>query len=293
MPARRAEKINCAPCVHSVSISTVTCDVPATPDPLSPSNPRQDQSCGSMPERIAALLHVVRILHAYGRHLADTLNVRAAAPSFASIAACFGTIDLAAILAHLHRGILRAVALERVLLARAARGRDIAFAGSRRTAHRQPAPAAGAADQQAVARTPAPRPVRRAPPDNAGDFHTPTLQQLELQVRRRPIGRTIADICLDLAVVPGFCTGTFWNELFDVMQCYGGSIASVMRERCRREQAFQREQDTSPTPGWNWTNLRRQMVRQMLGFFIGEEPVLPFPSPATIATAVATATGPP
>ncbi len=77
-----------------------------TPDPASP------------PERIARLLHVVRILLAYGRHVADTVRDRAAAPGFPAIAACFGTLDLAVILARLHRGILHAVALERVLLAR-------------------------------------------------------------------------------------------------------------------------------------------------------------------------------
>jgi hypothetical protein len=107
-------------------------------------------------------------------------------------------------------------------------------------------------------------------------------------VRRRPIGRTIADICLDLGVVPGFCTGAFWNELFDAMQRYGGSVSSMMRERFRREQALNRQQDRKP--GWEGSDLGRQMVRQVLGFFIGEEPALPY-SPS--APAAALATGPP
>ena len=57
----------------------------------------------------------------------------------------------------------------------------------------------------------------------------PTAQDLERQVRRRPPGRTILDICLDLAVVPGFCTSAFWNKLFDAMHCFGGSVAALMR----------------------------------------------------------------
>ncbi len=203
------------------------------------------RSPASPPERIAALLSVVRILLGYGRHLADTINHRAAAPSFTTIAACFGTIDLSVILGHLHRGILRAAALERVLLARAARGRDVAFTRSRiRAQGRKPAPAD--ADQDAAnpaARKPEPRPLRRVPHNADADFHTPTHQELERQVRSRPVGRTIVDICLDLAVVPGFCTGPFWNALFDAMHWYGGSTASVMREKHRREQAFHREQD--------------------------------------------------
>jgi hypothetical protein len=104
------------------------------------------------------------------------------------------------------------------------------------------------------------------------------------------LGRTLVDICLDLAVVPGLCTGTFWNELFDAMHCYGGSVAGLMRERNRREQLFDREQDSSPTRNCDWLNLRRQMVRHVLGFFIGAEPILPLLAPTTTA---ATATGPP
>ena len=48
--------------------------------------------------------------------------------------ACFGTANLSTILAHLNRGLLRAAALERVLLARAATGQDIDFV-ERRTPH--------------------------------------------------------------------------------------------------------------------------------------------------------------
>jgi hypothetical protein len=126
-------------------------------------------------------------------------------------------------------------------------------------------------------------------PDHPANFHTATLEQLEAQVRRRPLGRTIVDICLDLAVVPGLCTGAFWNELFDLACCHGGSIARLVQERCRREQAFGREQDTHPTPARNWSNPGRQTIRQVLGFFIGEDPVAPFALPAPAGAA----TGPP
>ena len=71
-----------------------------------------------MPEYIAAVLHAVDILIGYGRHLLATVRHRAAAPTFPTIAACFGTANLSTILAHLDRGILRAAALERFLRAR-------------------------------------------------------------------------------------------------------------------------------------------------------------------------------
>ncbi len=80
-----------------------------------------------MPARIAAMLHTVRIMLGFGRHLAETAKDRSASTDFNAIAVCFGTSRLFTILAHLQRGLLRAAALERVLLARAARGRDIQF----------------------------------------------------------------------------------------------------------------------------------------------------------------------
>src|SRR4029077_12548879 len=95
---------------------------PTAPSAHSP-DPPQDQ-CAT---NIEFLLHAARILLDYGRHLIDTVRQRATAPGFNAIAECFGTSNLSTIVAHLNRGILRAVALERVLLARAASGKDIDF----------------------------------------------------------------------------------------------------------------------------------------------------------------------
>src|SRR5579859_2441586 len=75
------------------------------------------QPAASLPHNISVLLHAARTLLTYGRHLIDTVRQRATAPNFDAIAACFGTTNLTTILAHLNRGILRAAALERVLLA--------------------------------------------------------------------------------------------------------------------------------------------------------------------------------
>jgi hypothetical protein len=60
--------------------------------------------------------------------------------------------------------------------------------------------------------------------------------------------------------------------LFEIMHCLGGSVSVVMREKTRREQAFAREQDST----WDWLQLKRDAVRQILGSFIGEAPVDPF-----------------
>jgi hypothetical protein len=250
---------------------------------------QQTPTSDSLPPlpRIAACLRVVRILLGYGRHLADTVSHRAAAPGFATIAACFGTANLALIVARLHRGILRAAALERVLLARAATGRDVMSKIIGPRPNRVPSPRPATSCRQPATRC---APALTLSPDRPANFRTPTLEQFEAQVRRRPLGRTIVDICLDLAVVPGLCTGKFWNELFDLARCHGGSIARLVHERWRREQAFDREQDTHPTPGPdNWSNPGRQTIRQALGFFIGEDPVAPF----ALSASIAAATGPP
>jgi hypothetical protein len=268
-------------------------DVPNAPGPASPPDPPQDQpgKTAPVPEYISALLYAVGILLGYGRHLLSTVRHRAAAPTFPTIAAAFGTANLSTILAHLNRGILRAAALERFLLERAATGRDISIVIRRtRTDETPPAPADPQAEQPAdqPARPKAARSPSSPPGWDDPEIFMPTQQDLDRQVRRRAVGRTIAEICSDLAVVPGFCTPAFWNGLFEVMHYFGGSIEAVMREKTRREQAFIHEQDRKLDSTWDWLRLKRDEVRQILGFFIGEPPVDPFGTPDT-----APATGPP
>ena len=248
----------------------------------SPPDPAQDHPATTLPNNIEVLLHAVGILLTYGRHLIDTVRSRAAAPNFNAIAACFGTANLATIVAHLNRGLLRAAALERVLLARAATGRDIDFV-ERRIYVPEPQPVSiDPQPEQAVA-TPAALRRRASRPAgwNDPELFMPTLEDLERQARRRPVGRTIQDICLDLAVVPGFCHSQFWNELFDLMTYFGGSIHKLMRQKARRRDAFAKEQDRNRNATWDWLNMSRDALRQVLGFFIGEPPVNPL-DPAAV-----------
>jgi hypothetical protein len=277
---------------------------PDTPNAAA-TDPLSDPPARTMPARIAALLHTVRILLGFGRHLAETAAQRSASSDFNAIAACFGTSGLSVILAHLQRGILRATALERVLLARAARGRDIRFVAQYECATAPlPAPAdppAAPADPTAAERPTeapvAPKPeARRSRPlgSNDPELFMPTLEELEAQVRRRPLGRTLVDICLDLAVVPGFCAGPFWNELFDGIRLYGGSVVTLMPEKSHRQQAFCKEQDNKPGSNWDWLEMGRDALRRVLGCFIGEAADQPFnPLSQPYGHAAAVATGPP
>ncbi len=113
----------------------------------------------------------------------------------------------------------------------------------------------------------------------------PTLRDLERQIRRQPIGRVFLDISLDLAVVPGFCHSAFWNALFDITTYFGSGVARLMQQKTRRREAFAKEQDRNPDANWDWRDMTRDALREVLGFFIGEPPVNPLDPAAAIATA--------
>jgi hypothetical protein len=228
-----------------------------------------------IPGRIGAVLNVLAALIARARHFAATATTRVAAPEFATAAAVFGTYNLPTILHRMQRGLLRALALQQYLLARAARGHNLRFAWPRCVAlqphHGPPA-------------TPASRP-RRAPfhprrpdpallgPDDPAAFRLPTPRELAVEVRGRPVGRTIASNSMDLGIAPSLCTGDFWNQVEKTLRRYGGSLSRLFRERERREETFQRERDRRPDT-WHidWRDLCPSTVRLALGCLIGETP---------------------
>ncbi len=250
----------------------------ATAGLSSPPDPTQDRPGKPVPQNIADLLAILHVLIGYGLHLAETLEHRAAARGFAVVAQFFGTARVAAIRNRLARGLLRAMALERVLLARAARGRDLVFYKPRKATPRATPPAhLQAAVSAAMPERPQPRPVRRADPDEVPDpARLPTLDQLEADIRRRPVGRALADICSDLGVSPSLCEGRVWLAVSCAIMWYRGNLPRLMKEFRRREVVFcNTEADRNPALGW--PERTRDGNRRMLGFFIGETPVMPFP----------------
>ena len=234
-----------------------------------PTNPRP------IPGRIGAVLTVLATLIAHARHFATTAATRASAPDFAAAAAVFGTHDLPPILHRVQRGLLRALALRDYLLSRAARGHNLRFAWPPRIAlhpHHRPPP------RPAPAPRATPLPPRRPDPSllDPGDpaaSRLPAPQELAAEVRRRPIGRTIAYICLDLGIAPGLCAGDFWTQVEKTLRRYGGSLDRLYQIRARREDSFQRERDRRPDT-WHidWRDLRPPTVRRALGYLIGETP---------------------
>ena len=288
--------------------TTLTAGLATLPDPA------KDRPGKPVPEGIAAVLSVLAILTGYGRHLAETLEHRAVWSGFATIAQFFGTASLPVILAHIQRGLMRAVALERMLLRRAARGRDLMPLARRRRARRaaepaappaEPAPAEAAAPPPAEAppaQQQAARPVRRSVPEAPLTLETlPSMAQLDAEVHRCPVGQSIVAICRDFGISPSLCEGSFWNRVFMAIHHYRGNVSNVVLEMQRREKQF--DKDHWKHPDLPLPEQTREGIRRVLGFRIGETPVDPFrPAPAPDAPAsvaapsapvAAAATGPP
>jgi hypothetical protein len=288
-------------------MSAATATAGLSPRPAPP----KERRARPTPERITEILTVLSILAAYGRHLIETVERRAAARGFATIAQFFGTVTIDTILAHIYRGLMRAMALERLLLRRAARGRDLRILAPRPPSRRKP-PATGAPE---AAPTDAPPPPAELTPDQADaaqeaaaleaeawharrvarsepfTLHTlPSMDEIEAQVRRSPVGRTIAAICRDLGISPSLCDGIFWNRLFDAIRLYRGSLPSLVLEVTRRERRFDKEEWKHP--GLELPEESRSGIRRVLGFFVGEPLVNPFAvlaAPGAMAAPTATA----
>ena len=260
-----------------------------------------------MPANIAALLYVVCTLLEYGRHLAATIERRAAMPGFSLFVAIFGTTRLPVIIAHLHRAILRAAALETLLLKRAATGRDVTITPPRiRTATGGNAHPTNDPTGPQIDHLTSERARHDAPLD---PDHLPTPEEIEAEVSRRPFGRTIAGICRDFGVVPGLCTREFWDAAIEAIACHDGSVATYWQDMQRKSEQFQQALEDDPelqqmdrdaslyldqTPGACPETIEsnfaaspnRRLQRcypgcaivsgQALGFKLGEPPIDPF-----------------
>jgi len=177
------------------------------------------------PSRAGRLLGLVRRLIDYGRQLATTLRINP--PPFSAG-------DIALLLARITRGLLRAEALEARVIRDTAR-LDAEPAPPRAPSHRRspPAPATDAsASREAVV------------PGLDPGICLPTSEQIAAEVRRRPIGAVIADICRDLGITPSH---PLWPELRDLMIRYRGNLANLVMDLVDR--AFEPPASSWP-PAW-------------------------------------------
>ena len=168
----------------------------------------------TVPSRIGRLLNLVRKLIDYGKELATRLRQHSAAPDLADITRPFGTGDIALILARITCGLQRANALEARLVRNAAR------------LDAPPRPRG----TPAVARPASALRRQAAPPADPRLAHLPTAEQIAAEVRRRPIGAVIADICRDLGITSRH---ELWRELQFLIIHHGGSYARLVIDLLR------------------------------------------------------------
>ncbi len=186
----------------------------APPAAAGPPNraPHQDRPAigADAPTRTGRLLTLVRTLIDYGRQLGATLLQRTSATNLADVTRNFGTSDIGQILASITRGLLRAAAFEARLISRPVR---------------EPA-------TPATLTIPPPPQPRAAPPEDssaaAGEpriARLPTPGDIAAEIRRRPAGAVLADICRDLGIVP---SNPLWRELSAAIISYGGNLATLV-----------------------------------------------------------------
>jgi len=192
-------------------------DAANTPDPTS--QPRPWWTSPDRRGRLTGLIGLVRKLIDYGKELATALRERGLSDRPAGVFASFGTIDLGLILSRIAAALLRAEALEARLVQSAARP--------------DPEPRPPHALSQC-----SPRAARQqTTPAEAPDPHLarlPTIEEIAAEVRRKPVGVVLLDICRDLGITADH---PLWRELNLAIIMHGGGLAAFFKDICQRASA--------------------------------------------------------
>jgi hypothetical protein len=197
---------------------------PTAADQINRPDPQQDRPVASAnaPSRTGRLLGLVRKLIDYGKGLASALQQRASATNLAVITRNFGTTDIALIVAHITRALHCAVLLEARLLNR--RIGQQADGPAPTSSPSRPALTSSLSPRQ-------PRADRFADGSDPGLAHLPTVRDIAAEIRRRPVGAVLADICRDLGIVP---SDPLWRELRLAIAEYGGNFAALFKDTYKR-----------------------------------------------------------
>ena len=166
----------------------------------------------TQPSRVGRLLALVRKLIDYGRDLAAKVQLRDPATETRH----FDTSDISLILARITQGLRRAQALEERLVRNAARLDTPRRPRTTPAAHR-------------------PRATRLAaecgPSGDPPLAPLPTAEQIAADVRRRPTGAVLADICRDLGILPSH---PLWRQLSREIIRHGGSLTALLSDIMNR-----------------------------------------------------------
>ncbi|HVC59306.1 MAG TPA: hypothetical protein VND19_02935 [Acetobacteraceae bacterium] len=188
---------------------------PDLPDP----QPDRPAAGTPAPSRTGRLLGVLRKLIDYGKQLAASLQQHASPANLAVVTRNFGTADIGLILAYITRALLRAAALEARLVSRGDRPDEAPARASTASERRRPRPGRPPAEQSD--KDADPRVVRM-----------PTPEKIAAQIRRRPAGAVLADICLDLGITTSH---PLLQELRAVINANGGDFTALLLAIFRRD----------------------------------------------------------
>jgi hypothetical protein len=194
---------------------------PAAPDPTS--QPAPWPASTDRRDNLTRLLGLVRKLIDYGKDLAATIRERGLTDRPAGASARFGTSDIALILSRIAVALLRADALEARLLRSAARP--------------DPKPRPPHAPSQRAPRAFRQRAEPAAQPDPCL-ARLPTPEQIAAEIRRRPVGAVLVDICRDLGIMADH---PLWRELNLAIIVHGGDLGAFFRDMFQRAFASWRE----------------------------------------------------
>ncbi len=187
------------------------------------------------PSRSGRLLALVRALIAYGRQMAATLRDNHPTLSAA---------DIGLVIRRIARGLLLAEALEARIIREA----------PRLDAEPKPRPVPAqrtAPDRARQCAARAPRPADTTEAVLAALANLPTADEIAADVRRRPIGAVIADICRDIGIMP---SNRLWPEIRHLITIYRGNLARLVKDSL--DQLFQ----THPALAWPSTPLPASAV---------------------------------
>ena len=216
---------------------------PANTSDLSPQpDPRQDRASGAAtpPSRTAHLLFLVRKLIDYGFEVAATLRQRSNSNNLRVLTRPFGTTDLKLIFARITHGLRLAGALEERLMRRPVREEKKPVRKDKEPARTgEPSPRKPRGAQPAARRSHDDADARLA--------QMPTPEEIAAEIRRRPAGAVIADICRDLGVVFGH---KLWRELTLAIIDHGGSIVRLSKDIFKRLRAGRPGLSASGDPVW-------------------------------------------
>ena len=164
------------------------------------------------PTRSTRLRTLLQTLITFASTLVETLATNPAAHP--TIAYRFGTTNLGLITARIARALLMAMALNR-RLARIAKQLD---------APQRPTTIARTRREPRAPKPPTPRPSEIT--DEALLTRLPTAQEIAAQIRHRPIGRVLEDICRDLGILP---SDPLWRDLELPIIGHGGNLVRLFR----------------------------------------------------------------